>query len=50
MSEEEIFQGAAALSREERIAFLLMACDGQRAVRARVERLLASHDNVAFMQ
>jgi serine/threonine protein kinase/WD40 repeat protein len=50
MNEEEIFQAASGLSAQERTMFLLTACDGQPTVRARVERLLESHDNSAFMQ
>src|ERR1051325_5652215 len=50
MNEEEIFQIAANMPTPERAAYLLTACEGQPALRARVERLLASHDDDAFMQ
>ena len=49
MNEEAIFQVAADLPAAERAAYLLTACPGQPALRARVERLLASHDDGGFM-
>jgi len=50
MNEEEIFQVAATLPAAERAAYLAIACEGQPALRQRIERLLASHDHDAFMQ
>ena len=50
MNEEEIFQVAADMPAAERAAYLLTACEGQPALRERVERLLASHDDGGFMQ
>src|SRR6185503_9803797 len=50
MNEEEIFQIAADLTAPERAAYLRTACEGQAALRERIERLLASHDHDAFMQ
>jgi WD40 repeat protein/serine/threonine protein kinase len=50
MNEEEIFQVAADMPAAEREAYLRTTCEGQPALRARVERLLASHDQDAFMQ
>jgi serine/threonine protein kinase len=50
MNEEEIFQIAAELPAPEREAYLLTACEGQPALRQRIERLLASHDDGGFMQ
>ena len=50
MNEEAIFQVAADLPAAERAAYLLAACEGQPALRARVERLLASHDDDGFMR
>src|SRR6476659_9395177 len=50
MSEEEIFQAAAALTGAERAAYLLTACESQPKLRERIERLLASHDDDAFMK
>jgi hypothetical protein len=50
MNEEEIFQAAAEMPAAERAAYLATACEGQAALRQRVERLLASHDHDAFMQ
>ena len=47
--EEKIFVTAATLPRTERSAFLEAACEGAPSVRARVERLLAVHDDDAFM-
>src|SRR5437016_10236775 len=47
---EEIFHTAAELPAAARSAYLLGACAGQPAVLARIERLLASHDDGAFMQ
>ena len=49
-NEEEIFQVAAEMSAAERSAYLLIACEGQPALRQRIERLLASHDDGGFMQ
>jgi hypothetical protein len=40
MNEEEIFQVAAEMSAAERSAYLIIACDGQPALRQRIERLL----------
>jgi eukaryotic-like serine/threonine-protein kinase len=50
MNEEEIFQAAAEMPAAERAAYLATCCEGQAALRQRVERLLASHDHDAFMQ
>jgi eukaryotic-like serine/threonine-protein kinase len=50
MNEEEIFQGAADMPVSERADYLATACEGQTALRQRIERLLASHDHDAFMQ
>jgi WD40 repeat protein/serine/threonine protein kinase len=50
MNEEEIFQVAADMSGAERAAYLRTTCEGQPALRSRVERLLASHDDGGFMQ
>jgi WD40 repeat protein/serine/threonine protein kinase len=50
MNEEEIFQVAADMPAAERAAYLIIACEGQPALRQRVERLLASHDDGGFMQ
>ena len=50
MNEEEIFQVAAEMPAAERAAYLATACEGQPALRERVERLLASHDDGGFMQ
>ena len=50
MNEEEIFQVAADMPAAERAAYLRTACEGQPALRERVERLLASHDDGGFMQ
>src|SRR6185503_1921850 len=50
MNEEEIFQIAADLTAPERAAYLRTACEGQAALRQRIERLLASHDDGGFMQ
>jgi len=50
MTEEEIFQVAAEIPTKERAAYLRTTCEGRPALRARVERLLASHDNGGFMQ
>src|SRR6478672_11818828 len=50
MSEEEIFQVAAEMLAVERAAYLRTACESQPALRERVERLLASHDDRGFMQ
>ena len=47
--EEKIFVTAATLPRTERRAFLEAACEGAPSVRTRVERLLAVHDDDAFM-
>src|SRR5688572_22022351 len=50
MNEEEIFQIAVDMPATERAAYLRTACEGQTALRLRVERLLASHDDGGFMQ
>ena len=50
MNEEEIFQVAADMPAAERAAYLRTTCEGQPSLRARVERLLASHDDGGFMQ
>src|SRR4051812_6239824 len=50
MNEEEIFQVAATLPAADRTAYLRTACQGQPVLRHRMERLLASHDDDAFMQ
>ena len=50
MNEEEVFQIAADMPATERAAYLRTACEGQPALRQRIERLLASHDHDAFMQ
>src|SRR5205809_367492 len=50
MNEEEIFQIVAEMSAAERKIYLGNTCEGERALRERVERLLASHDHGAFMQ
>src|SRR6185295_20094370 len=50
MNEEEIFQIAADMPAAERTAYLRTACEGQPALRQRIERLLASHDDGGFMQ
>src|SRR5438128_1610073 len=50
MNEEAIFQTAAAMPAPERAAYLLTACIGQPALRERVARLLASHDDGGFTQ
>ena len=50
MNEEDIFQVAAEMPAAERLAYLAVACQGQPALRHRMERLLASHDDDAFMR
>ena len=50
INEEEIFQVAAALPSGERAAYLDAACGDDLSVRARIERLLGSHDDSGFMQ
>ncbi|HMJ88188.1 MAG TPA: serine/threonine-protein kinase, partial [Candidatus Acidoferrum sp.] len=50
MNEEEIFQIAADMPATERGAYLATACEGQPALRQRIERLLGSHDDGGFMQ
>ena len=50
MNEEDIFQIAVDMPATERAAYLRTACEGQPALRLRVERLLASHDDGGFMQ
>jgi serine/threonine protein kinase len=50
MNEEEIFQAAVDLPAAERATYLAATCEGQSALRHRVERLLASHHDEAFMQ
>jgi hypothetical protein len=50
MSEQEIFEVAAALPANERPAYLDAACEGCPEVRAEIEQLLASLENDAFMQ
>ncbi len=50
MNEEAIFQIAADMPAEERAAYLRTACESQPALRQRIERLLASHDDDGFMQ
>ena len=50
LDEEEIFQAAAALAGAERAAYLMTACEGQPKLRERIERLLVSHDDAAFME
>jgi serine/threonine protein kinase/tetratricopeptide (TPR) repeat protein len=47
--EEEIFEAAAALSAEERPAYLDKACAGVTELRGRVEALLHSDDASGFM-
>ena len=47
--EEEIFFRAAALPPLERAAFVAIHCENTPLVRARIERLLAVHDDDAFM-
>jgi eukaryotic-like serine/threonine-protein kinase len=49
MNEEAIFQAAADMSVRERGDYLDTACQGQPALRTRIERLLASHDESGFM-
>src|ERR1043165_2138150 len=49
-NEEEIFQVAAEMPAAERAAYLATTCKDQPALRQRVERLLASHDDGGFMQ
>ena len=49
-NEEEIFQIASDMPAPERTAYLRTACEGQPALRQRVERLLGSHDDGGFMQ
>ena len=50
ISEEQIFEVATALPAAERAAYLDAACAGDGALRARLERLLASNEHSAFMQ
>ena len=50
ISEEDLFHAAAELPAAERPAFLLARCDGESALRARLEGLLASHEEREFMQ
>src|SRR5688572_6331045 len=50
MNEEEIFQIAVDMPATERAAYLRTACEGQPALRERIERLLTSHDDGGFMQ
>ena len=47
---EEIFRVATALPAAERAAYLEAACEGQPAVRARVERMLEVGGIAAFLQ
>ena len=49
INEEEIFQVAAALPSGDRTEYLDAACGDDLAVRARMERLLASHEESGFM-
>ena len=49
LDEEKIFQIAAALPAAERDVYLLSACVGHPALRAEIERLLASIADGAFM-
>ena len=48
--EEEIFFRAAALPPLERAAFVAIHCENTPLVRARIERLLAVHEDDAFME
>ena len=48
-SEEQIFQAAAALPPHERGSYLDAACGDDLALRARLERLLASREAPGFM-
>ena len=50
VSEEDLFHAAAELPAAERPAFLLARCEGESALRARLEGLLASHEEREFMQ
>ncbi|MEK0452055.1 MAG: Serine/threonine-protein kinase PknB [Verrucomicrobiota bacterium] len=49
LTEEEVFQCAAALPAFERAQYLESACGGDLALRRRVERLLKSHESTGFM-
>ena len=49
LTEEEIFQYAAAMPAEERASYLEHACDDNAPLRKRIERLLGSHDSQGFM-
>ena len=49
LTEEEIFQFAAAMPANERKLYLDAACDDDAPLRRRLERLLASHDSEGFM-
>ena len=50
LAAEEIFRVSAALPVAERGAYLEAACEGQPAVRARVERMLEVGGIAAFLQ
>jgi hypothetical protein len=47
---EELFRAAAALPAADRAAYLEVACQGQPAVRARLERMLALGGIAALLQ
>ncbi len=49
LTEEDLLQAAAALPATERAAYLDHACASSLELRARIERLLASHDATGFM-
>ena len=47
---EELFRAAGALPAADRAAYLEAACEGQSAVRARLERMLALGGIAALLQ
>jgi serine/threonine protein kinase/Tfp pilus assembly protein PilF len=49
MNEQTIFTAAIERAPAERVAFLDEACAGDRALRARVEKLLALHEHASFL-
>ena len=49
-NEEEIFSYAATLAAAERAAFLRSACAGHDRMLARIEALLAAHEDAEFMR
>jgi serine/threonine protein kinase/tetratricopeptide (TPR) repeat protein len=49
LSEEAIFDAVAGMPAGERSSYLDAVCAGRLQVRARVEKLLAAHDDEAFM-